>query len=79
MEARPIEIDGMYSVAFLADGRHIVSGGEEGKTRRWQVEDGRETGTPMDVGCAVFNIAASKYDGVECGELLKSHRVENTQ
>ena len=43
-ETKPIEIDGIYSVAFLADGRHIVSGGEEGKIRRWRVEDGRETG-----------------------------------
>ena len=42
-ETKPIEIDGIYSVAFLADGRHIVSGGEEGKIRRWRVEDGRET------------------------------------
>ena len=43
-ETKPIEIDGIHSVAFLADGRHIVSGGEEGKIRGWRVEDGRETG-----------------------------------
>ena len=42
-ETKPIEIDGIYSVVFLADGSHIVSGGEEGKIRRWRVEDGRET------------------------------------
>ena len=69
----------MYSVAFLADGRHIASGGEEGKTLRWRVEDGRETGTPMDVGYTVFNIAASQYDSMGCGELLKSNRAESTQ
>ena len=61
--ARRIEIDGLddiYSVAFLADGKHIVGGGDERKVRRWQVEDGKEVGTPIDVGVTVCNIAVSQ-------------------
>ena len=37
-----------------------MSGGEEGEIRRWRVEDGRETGTPMNAGHAVFNVAVSQ-------------------
>ena len=63
-EPKPIEIDGrqnMYSVAFLADGQHVVSGGWEGKIRRWRVADGKEVpGTPMDAGSPVLNIAVSR-------------------
>ena len=62
-EAKPIEIDGrgkIYSVAFLADEKHVLSGGEEGKIRCWRVEDGREVGTPMDAGSIIFNIAVSR-------------------
>jgi len=52
-EAEPIVIDGpddIYSVAFLADGKHVVSGDDKGKIRRWRIEDGKEAGTPMDAG-----------------------------
>ena len=64
-EAKPIEIDGregVYSVAFLADGKHVVGGGDEGKIRRWRVENGQEVGTPMDAGGRVLNIAVSQDD-----------------
>ena len=37
-----------------------MSGGEEGKIRRWRVEDGREVGTPMNAGSAVGNLAVSR-------------------
>ena len=37
-----------------------MSGGEEGKIRRWRVEDGMEVGTPMDAGGTVHNIAVSQ-------------------
>ena len=62
-EAKPIKIDSrenIHAVAFLADGKHAVSGDEQGKIRRWRVEDGREVGTPMDAGSPVHNIAASQ-------------------
>ena len=62
-EAKPIEIDTrffIYSAALLADGKHLVSGGQEGKIRRWRVEDGKEVGTPMDAGNFVFDIAVSR-------------------
>ena len=61
-EAEPIEIgrDKIYSVAFLPDGKHVVSGGHEGKIRRWRVEDGQEVGWPMNAGSPVFNIAVSQ-------------------
>ncbi|KAG9309537.1 WD40-repeat-containing domain protein [Chiua virens] len=52
----------IYSVAFLMEGKHILSGGLEGKIRRWQLEDAVEVGTPMDAGDLghVNNIAVSK-------------------
>jgi len=62
-EAKPIVVRGrgcISSVTFLADGKHAVSGGEEGKIRRWQAEDGKEVGTPMDAGGRVFGIAVSQ-------------------
>ena len=62
-DAKPIEIDGrgpIWSVAFLADGKHVLSGSQEGKIRRWRVEDGKQVGTPMDGGSAVLSIAVSR-------------------
>ena len=61
-ESKLIVIDGrggIYAVAFLDDGKHVVSGGWEGKIRRWRMEDGREVGTPMDAGSIVYSIAVS--------------------
>ena len=37
-----------------------MSGGDEGKIRRWRVEDGMEVGTPIDVGSWVCSIAVSR-------------------
>ena len=50
----------IWSVAFLVDGKHVVSGDKEGKIRRWRVEDGIEVGAPMDAGSCVCNIAVSR-------------------
>ena len=44
-----IEIDGrgrIHTLAFLIDGKPVMSGGDQGKIRRWRVEDGIEVGTP---------------------------------
>lgn len=46
-EGKQIEIHGqcyIYSVVFLADGKHIVSGDYERKIQGWHVEDGRKWG-----------------------------------
>jgi len=43
--ARTIEVEGrrpVRSLIFLEDGRHLLSGGEDGIIRQWRVEDGRE-------------------------------------
>jgi len=77
-EAKPIVIDGrskIASVAFLADGRHVVSGSSEGKIRRWRIQDGKEVGAPMDAGSAVLNIAVSRdgkviVSGAESGLVM---------
>ena len=83
--------DGIYSVAFLVDGKHVVSGGREEEIRRWRIEDGKEVGTPMDAGNDTLNIAVprdgkwivsgtrSLADGGECGESRKSDRVPSTR
>ena len=57
-----VEIDGrrtIWSVVFL-DGKHVVSGGQEQKIRRWRVEDGAEVEPPMNTRDDVNNIAASR-------------------
>ena len=46
------EIDtehGIYSVLFTEDGKHVLSGGEEGMLRQWRVGDGHEMGEPIQV------------------------------
>ncbi|KAG9309693.1 hypothetical protein JVU11DRAFT_10366 [Chiua virens] len=61
-EVKPIEIDArdmIVCILFIADGRHILSGGLEKKIRRWRGEDGREVGAPMEVGSHVYSIAVS--------------------
>ena len=60
-EARATVIDVrdyIFSVAFLADGKHIVSADEK-RVRRWRMEDGEEVGTPMEVGGHVWAVTAS--------------------
>ncbi|KAF8555339.1 WD40 repeat-like protein [Imleria badia] len=37
-----------------------MSGGKQGRIRRWQVEDGKEVGTPMDAGRTVGALAVSR-------------------
>ena len=63
-EEDPIEIDvpqWIESVAFLADGEHIVTGGGEGKIRRWQVKNGKKVARiPMDAGSFIWNMAVSR-------------------
>ena len=62
-EANRIKIDGrenIYSVAFLADGKHVLSGDVAGNIRCWRVEDGQEVGAPMDAGSSVLNLAVSQ-------------------
>ena len=51
---------GVLPIAFLVDGKHVVSGSNEGTIRRWRVEDSMEVGAPMDAGSAVLNIAVSR-------------------
>ncbi|KAN0091420.1 WD40-repeat-containing domain protein, partial [Tylopilus felleus] len=61
--AQPIIVcspDYIYSVTFLADGKHFVSGDQEGKIRTWRMQDGKEVGTPMDAGSIISDIAVSR-------------------
>ncbi|KAF8552374.1 hypothetical protein OG21DRAFT_1443645, partial [Imleria badia] len=39
----------IFSVLFAEDGKQILSGGAEGKLRRWQVDDGHEVGEPIRI------------------------------
>ncbi|KAF8550165.1 WD40 repeat-like protein [Imleria badia] len=50
----------ILSVAFLPDGKHLISGGWEGILRRWQVQDGREVGTPINTGPTICGTGTSK-------------------
>jgi len=44
-----------------------VSGGEEGKIRRWRIGDGKEVGTAMDAESGVLSIAVSRDGKVIVG------------
>lgn len=62
MGAKTIEIKCGYkicSVAFLPDGKDLMCGGWECKTRRWRVESRREVGVAMDAGSCILNLAVS--------------------
>ena len=48
------------SVAFFADGEHVVGGDKDGKIRCFKVEDGNEMGAPLDAGDSVWSIAVSR-------------------
>lgn len=50
------------SLIFLEDGKHLLSGGEDGMIRQWRVEDGTEAGQAMKAiqsSCAWNDIALS--------------------
>ncbi|KAG9308533.1 WD40-repeat-containing domain protein [Chiua virens] len=60
---KTIEIDGrddIHSVAFLMEGKHILSGGQEEKIRRWRLQDGKEVARPIGAGGWANTIAISK-------------------
>ena len=83
-EAKPVEIIAqrdIHSVAFLGDGKYIVSCDDDGKIRRWRAEDGKGVGAPMDAG-SIYNIAVSRdgkwrAGGVGCTEPRKGDRVDD--
>ena len=66
--------DDIWSVAILDDGKHVVSGGEERKIRRWRVKDGKEVEKPMTAWSTVRNIAVSQ-DGKWVVSVTESGRV----
>ena len=49
----------VYSVTVLPNGKHIMSGGEEGMIQHWHMKDSKEMKMPMNVGSQVLNIAMS--------------------
>jgi len=61
---KPIVIGGrdiINAVVFFADGKHFVTGGQDGKIRRWRVEDSScpEVAAPMDAESPVLDVAVS--------------------
>ena len=56
------------------DGKHVVSGDDEGNIRRWRIEDGNEAAAPLNAKGRVFNIAVSRdgkwvVGGTNCGRV----------
>lgn len=75
-----IEINAMFpvhSVAFTADGDHIVSGHfDEGRVRRWAVDSGKEVGTPLNVEAQrVVRKIAVTHDGEQVVSVARNGRV----
>jgi hypothetical protein len=60
----------VYSIAFVAGGKQVVSGGRAGKIQRWRAKDGVEVGMPIDAGSSVFNLVVSR-DG-KCVVIVRS-------
>ncbi|KAG9312508.1 WD40-repeat-containing domain protein [Chiua virens] len=63
IEKDTFNVDGkeiILSVAFLMEGEHILGGGWEGNIGRWQLDDGKGVGMPLDAGGIVNNIAISR-------------------
>ena len=66
--------DDIYSVAFLARAKEVVSAGKEQMIRRWQIEDGTEVGTPINPGGPIWSIVVSRdgkwiVSGTESGQV----------
>lgn len=53
----------IYSVAFLPNGKDIVSGVREGKVRCWRGKDGREMGAAMHMEGYILDIGVSQDGG----------------
>ncbi|KIJ59602.1 hypothetical protein HYDPIDRAFT_100440, partial [Hydnomerulius pinastri MD-312] len=57
----------IFSIAFLPDSAHVVSGSIDGSMRVWSLTDGHEVGETIEIGSPVRAVAAS-----EDGKLLAS-------
>ncbi|KAF8842624.1 WD40 repeat-like protein [Paxillus ammoniavirescens] len=53
----------IWSIAFLPDGKEVISGSWDGNIRRWRVEDGCELGKEIRENGVVYAVAASS-DGL---------------
>ena len=70
--SRTIEIDArhtIYSLAFVKGAKQVLSGGSEGKLRRWRVSDGGKIGEPIQGGGGEIYAVAVSPDGkwLVCG------------
>ena len=60
--ARKIVVEGratIFTLLFLEDGKHLLSGGEDGMIRQWSIEDGKEVREPIEGSERVRALALS--------------------
>ena len=55
--AHDVDIPGL---AYLPDGRRIVSGDEDGTVRVWNLEDGKQEGTSMEHESGIHDISVTR-------------------
>ena len=60
--ARKVVVEGratIFTLLFLEDGKHLLSGGEDGVIRQWSIEDGKEVREPIKGSECVRALALS--------------------
>ena len=66
LNTRTIVVDGsgcILSLVFLEDGKHLLSGGQDGMIRQWRIEDAMEVGEAIKASGCVRAIALSSDRG----------------
>ncbi|KAJ7154878.1 WD40-repeat-containing domain protein [Mycena crocata] len=63
-----------YSIAFSADGRHVVTGLQDRTIRVWNTETGHQVGPIIQCACKVYSVAFSP-DGRQIGSGCSDSKV----
>ena len=60
----PEHDEDVWALAYLPDGRRVVTSSEDGTVKVWNLENGKQEGTSMEHGCEVVSLAVTR-DGTK--------------